>query len=82
MPDKKRLETVKGPTELRPSMVSKVPPLPEEMKAMLQADRIAREHRAAERIKAVLAEERCVMNPTMSLTVRGIIPGIEVTAQD
>jgi hypothetical protein len=76
--DKKRLETVKTPPELQ----SSAPPLPEELKAMIQADRQTRELRATERIKAVLAEERCSMNPTMSLTVRGIIPGIEITAQD
>lgn len=57
-------------------------PTPEEMKSMLQADRLAREQRAAARIKQVLEEERCVMNPVMMLTNGQVAGRIEITAKD
>jgi len=55
---------------------------PAEMKSMLQADRLGREQRAAERIKQVLEEERCVMNPVMVLAGNNVSGRIEVTAVD
>jgi hypothetical protein len=59
------------------------PPLtPEEIKAILQADRLAREQRAAARIKQVLEEERCVMNPVMVLANGNVSGRIEITAVD
>ena len=55
---------------------------PAEMKSMLQADRLAREQRAAARIQQVLAEERCVMNPEMVLANNNVSGRIEITAAD
>ena len=55
---------------------------PAEMKSMLQADRLAREQRAAARIKQVLEEERCVMNPVMVLANGNVSGRIEITAVD
>jgi len=52
------------------------------MKSMLQADRLAREQRAAARIKQVLEEERCVMNPVMVLANGNVSGRIEITAVD
>jgi hypothetical protein len=69
-----KLKTVEGE---RKSTLS-----PAEMKSMLQADRQTRESRVAQQIQTILAKERCVLNPKISLTVRGIIPEIEITAQD
>lgn len=57
-------------------------PSPEEMKALLQADRQARANRAAERVKQVLEEERCVMNPVMVITAQGNKASVEITALD
>lgn len=57
-------------------------PSPEELKALILADRKAREQRAAERIKEVLEEEQCMMNPVMILTSQGISSRIEITAAD
>ena len=57
-------------------------PSPEELKAMLQADRIAREQRAMTRINQVLTEERCTMNPVMVLTNGNVVGRIEITAVD
>ena len=59
-----------------------VQPTPEEIKAILQADRLAREQRAAARIKQVLEEERCVMNPVMVLAGNNVSGRIEITAVD
>ena len=58
------------------------PPSPEEMKVLLLADREARAKRALERIRQVLKEERCEMNPFMTITVQGVIPRIDITAVD
>jgi flagellar motor switch/type III secretory pathway protein FliN len=52
------------------------------MKSMLQADRLVREQRAAARIKQVLEEERCVMNPVMVLANGNVSGRIEITAVD
>ena len=57
-------------------------PTPAEIKAILQADRLAREQRAAARIKQVLEEERCVMNPVMVLANGNVSGRIEITAVD
>jgi ribosomal protein L18E len=57
-------------------------PTPEEVKAILQADRVAREQRAMARIQQVLAEERCTMNPVMVLATGNISGRIEITAVD
>lgn len=57
-------------------------PTPEEVKKILQADRLGREQRAAARIKQVLAEERCVMNPVMVLANSNVSGRIEITAVD
>ena len=57
-------------------------PTPEEIKAILQADRLGREQRAAARIKQVLEEERCVMNPVMVLANSNVSGRIEITAVD
>jgi hypothetical protein len=70
-PDLKPLEERIAPT-----------PTPEEIKAILLADRVAREQRAAARIKQVLAEERCTMNPVMVLATGNISGRIEITAVD
>ena len=55
---------------------------PEEVKKILQADRLGREQRAAARIKQVLEEERCVMNPVMVLANSNVSGRIEITAVD
>ena len=73
MPDHK-LKAVEG--EGKPNLS------PAEMKSMLQADRLAREQRAAARIKQVLEEERCVMNPVMVLANGNVSGRIEITAVD
>ena len=57
-------------------------PTPEEVKKILQADRLGREQRAAARIKQVLEEERCVMNPVMVLANSNVSGRIEITAVD
>ena len=57
-------------------------PTPEEIKSILKADREAREQRAMQRVGQVLAEERCEMNPIVTITVRGVIPQIQFTAKD
>ena len=57
-------------------------PSPEEIKAILQADRLAREQRAMARIQQVLEEERCTMNPVMVLATDNISGRIEITAVD
>jgi len=57
-------------------------PTPEEVKKILQADRLAREQRAVARIQQVLAEERCVMNPVMVLANSNVSGRIEITAVD
>jgi hypothetical protein len=57
-------------------------PTPAEIKAILQADRLAREQRAVARIQQVLAEERCVMNPVMVLANSNVSGRIEITAVD
>jgi hypothetical protein len=57
-------------------------PTPEEIKAILQADRLAREQRAAARIQQVLAEERCGMNPVMVLANSNVSGRIEISALD
>jgi len=57
-------------------------PTPEEIKAILQADRLAREQRAVARIQQVLAEERCVMNPVMVLANSDVSGRIEITSVD
>lgn len=57
-------------------------PTPEEVKKILQADRLVREQRAAARIKQVLEEERCVMNPVMVLANSNVSGRIEITAVD
>jgi len=57
-------------------------PTPEEVKKILQADRLDREQRAAARIKQVLEEEQCVMNPVMVLTNSNVSGRIEITAVD
>lgn len=54
----------------------------DEMKALLQAEREARAKRALERIREVLKEERCEMNPSMTITVQGVIPRIDIIAVD
>ena len=73
MPDHK-LKAVEG--EGKPTLS------PAEMKSMLQADRLAREQRTAARIKQVLEEERCVMNPVMVLANGNVSGRIEITAVD
>jgi hypothetical protein len=55
---------------------------PEELKAMIQAERLARERRAMQRIQQVLEEERCVMNPVMVLSGNNVAGRIEITAVD
>ena len=67
--------------DLKP-VEERVVPTPEEMKSMLQADRLAREQRAAARIKQVLEEEHCTMNPVMVLTNGNVVGRIEITAVD
>lgn len=62
--------------------VKSAAPTPAEMKSMLQADRLAREQRAVARIQQVLAEERCVMNPVMTLTNGQVSGRIEIIAVD
>ena len=57
-------------------------PTPGEIKAFLQADRLAREKRAMACIQQVLAEERCTMNPVMVLATGNISGRIEITAVD
>ncbi|MBU4231897.1 MAG: hypothetical protein KJ822_08615 [Proteobacteria bacterium] len=57
-------------------------PTPEEIKAFLQADRLAREQRAMARIQQVLEEERCLMNPVMVLSTNSVSGRIEITAKD
>jgi len=57
-------------------------PTPAEIKAILQADRLAREQRAVARIQQVLAEERCVMNPVMVLANSDVSGRIEITSVD
>ena len=57
-------------------------PTPAEIKAILQADRLAREQRAVARIQQVLAEERCVMNPVMVLANSNVSGRIEITSVD
>ena len=57
-------------------------PTPAEMKSFLQADRVGRDQRAAARIKQVLEEERCVMNPVMVLANSNVSGRIEITAVD
>ena len=59
-----------------------VQPTPEEVKKILQADRLGREQRSAARIKQVLEEERCVMNPVMVLANGNVSGRIEITAVD
>lgn len=55
---------------------------PDEMKALLLADKREREKRAAERIQKVLDEERCVMNPVMTVAPGSVSGRIEITAKD
>ena len=55
---------------------------PEEMKEAIKVDKIEREQRALERIRQVLEEERCVMNPIVVLTNNTVIGRVEVTALD
>ena len=57
-------------------------PTPEEVKKILQADRLGREQRAAAPIKQVLEEERCLMNPVMVLANSNVSGRIEITAVD
>jgi len=57
-------------------------PTPEEIKAILLADRVVREQRAMARIQQVLVEERCTMNPVMVLATGNISGRIEITAVD
>ena len=57
-------------------------PTPEEVKKILQADRLGREQRAAARIKQVLEEERCLMNPVMVLANSNVSGRIEITSVD
>ena len=57
-------------------------PTPEEIKAILLADRLAREQRAMARIQQVLEEERCTMNPVMVLSTSNVSGRIEITAVD
>lgn len=64
------------PVETKPDLS------PEEMKSILQADRLAREQRTAARIRKVLEEERCVMNPVMMLSNGNVSGRIEIKAQD
>ena len=69
--------------DLRPVEEQKLAqPTPEEVKKILQADRLGREQRAAARIKQVLEEERCVMNPVMVLANSNVSGRIEITAVD
>ena len=58
------------------------PPPRKKSRAILQADRLGREQRAAARIKQVLEEERCVMNPVMVLANSNVSGRIEITAVD
>jgi len=55
---------------------------PEELKAMVKAERVAREQRAIQRINQVLAEERCVMHPVIVLSGQSMISRVEIAAQD
>lgn len=50
--------------DLKPVEEAAVPPAPtpEQIKAILQADRIARERRAMAKIEKALQEERCIMD--------------------
>ena len=54
----------------------------EEMRAHIRAEKADREDRATQRIKQVLEEERCVMNPIMTVTIQGVIPSITISALD
>jgi len=67
--------------DLKP-VEERVAPTPAEIKAILQADRLAREQRAVARIQQVLAEERCVMNPVMVLANSNVSGRIEITSVD
>ena len=60
----------------------RVAPSPEEIKAILLADRVAREQRAMALIQRVLTSERCVMNPVMVLSNNNVSGRIEITAVD
>ena len=64
------------------SVEERVAPTPEEIKAILQADRLAREKRTAARINHVLMEEHCTMNPVIVLTNGKVSGRIEITAVD
>jgi hypothetical protein len=55
---------------------------PEELKSMIQADRVMREQRAMASINQVLKAERCVMNPVMVLANGNVTGRIEITAKD
>ena len=57
-------------------------PSTEEIKTILQADKTEREQRALQRIRQVLEEERCVMNPVMVLANNTVVGRVEVTALD
>ena len=52
------------------------------MKEAIKADKIEREQRALQRIRQVLQEERCVMNPVMVLANGTVVGRNEVTAMD
>ena len=71
-----------GKPKLEVAGVKKESLSPEEMKSILMAEREARAKRALERIREVLKEERCEMNPSMTITVQGVIPRIDITAVD
>ena len=62
--------------------MSKDKPSTEEIKVILQADKIEREQRALQRIRQVLEEERCIMNPVVVLTNNTVVGRVEVTALD
>ena len=53
---------------------------PGEVKAILQADKTAREEQARKRIEQVLTEERCTMFPMIVLTAGNVTGRIEVKA--
>jgi ribosomal protein L18E len=55
---------------------------PEDLKALLLADRQARETRAIQKIQDILAQERCVMVPVVVLAGNNVSSRIDIVAKD
>jgi hypothetical protein len=54
----------------------------EEMKALIQADKIAREQRAISEIQKILLREKCVMEPVTTINTRGVFTKVDIIALD